>query len=119
MNDAPSDPKRNYRDTVFPPQTSFLVRGDLPKKESQILVGWAAMDLWSKLRATLRGRPKFIWYDEPPHANGNTHIGTALDKILNDPSAEPVRLAGYDTGWLEFGNERSASWRAPSCVVIQ
>ena len=51
MNDAPSEPQRDYRDTVFLPQTGFPMRGDLPKKEPQILARWEAMDLWSKLRA--------------------------------------------------------------------
>ena len=58
MNDAPADPaQRDYRDTVFLPQTSFPMRGDLPKREPQILARWEQMDLWSRLRAASRGRP--------------------------------------------------------------
>ena len=57
MNDAATDAQRDYRDTVFLPQTSFPMRGDLPKKEPQILARWDAMDLWGKLRAASAGRP--------------------------------------------------------------
>ena len=53
--DARDDPRRDYRDTVFLPQTSFPMRGDLPKKEPQILARWDAMDLWGKLRAASAG----------------------------------------------------------------
>ena len=81
MNDAATDTQRDYRDTVFLPQTSFPMRGDLPKKEPQILARWDAMDLWGKLRAASAGRPLFILHDGPPYANGNIHIGTALNKI--------------------------------------
>ena len=55
MNDAPSEPQRDYRDTVFLPQTGFPMRGDLPRKEPQILARWEQMDLWSRLRAASRG----------------------------------------------------------------
>ena len=58
MNDAPSEPQRDYRDTVFLPQTGFPMRGDLPKREPQILARWENMGLWSKLRAASRGQPK-------------------------------------------------------------
>ena len=73
MNDAvPDAPQRDYRDTVFLPQTSFPMRGDLPKKEPQILAKWDAMDLWGKLRAASAGRPLFILHDGPPYANVQT-----------------------------------------------
>ncbi|MEA2744439.1 MAG: isoleucyl-tRNA synthetase, partial [Acetobacteraceae bacterium] len=82
MNDAVTDPQRDYRGTVFLPQTTFPMRGDLPKKEPQILARWDAMDLWGRIRASSAGRPLFILHDGPPYANGNLHIGTALNKIL-------------------------------------
>jgi isoleucyl-tRNA synthetase len=101
MNDAPSDPaQRDYRDTVFLPQTSFPMRGDLPKKEPQILARWEAMDLWSKLRTAARGRPKFILHDGPPYANGNIHIGTALNKIHKDVINRTRQMAGYDADYI-------------------
>jgi isoleucyl-tRNA synthetase len=100
MNDAPSDPQRDYRDTVFLPQTSFPMRGDLPKREPQILARWDAMDLRSKLRAASRGRPKFILHDGPPYANGNIHIGTALNKIHKDVVNRTRQMAGYDADYI-------------------
>ena len=100
MNDAPSDPQRDYRDTVFLPQTAFPMRGDLPKREPQILARWEAMDLWSKLRAASRGRPKFILHDGPPYANGNIHIGTALNKIHKDVINRTRQMAGYDADYI-------------------
>ncbi len=58
MNDAPSDPQRDYRDTVFLPQTGFPMRGDLPKREPQILARWEKMDLWSQPARGLAGTGK-------------------------------------------------------------
>jgi isoleucyl-tRNA synthetase len=100
MNDAPSEPQRDYRDTVFLPQTAFPMRGDLPKREPQILARWEAMDLWSKLRAASQGRPKFILHDGPPYANGNIHIGTALNKIHKDVINRTRQMAGYDADYI-------------------
>ena len=101
MNDAPADPaQRDYRDTVFLPQTSFPMRGDLPKREPLILARWEQMDLWSRLRAASRGRPKFILHDGPPYANGNIHIGTALNKIHKDVINRTRQMAGYDADYV-------------------
>ena len=101
MNDAPADPaQRDYRDTVFLPQTSFPMRGDLPKREPLILARWEQMDLWSRLRAASRGRPKFILHDGPPYANGNIHIGTALNKIHKDIINRTRQMAGYDADYV-------------------
>jgi isoleucyl-tRNA synthetase len=100
MNDAATEPQRDYRDTVFLPQTSFPMRGDLPKKEPQILAKWEATDLWSKLRAASAGRPLFILHDGPPYANGHLHIGTALNKILKDVINRTRQMAGYDANYI-------------------
>ena len=100
MNDAPTNTEADYRDTVFLPQTSFPMRGDLPKKEPQILARWDAQGLWSKLRAASRGRPMFILHDGPPYANGNIHIGTALNKIHKDFVNRTRQMAGYDANYI-------------------
>src|ERR1700733_2315337 len=100
MNDAATDTQRDYRDTVFLPRTSFPMRGDLPKKEPQILARWDAIDLWGKLRAASAGRPLFILHDGPPYANGNIHIGTALNKIHKDVTNPPRQMAGYDANYI-------------------
>ena len=102
--DSPTDTKpRDYRDTVFLPRTSFPMRGDLPKREPALLARWEAMDLWGRMRAAARGRPLFLLHDGPPYANGNIHIGTALNKILKDVINRTRQMAGYDAlyipGW--------------------
>ncbi len=101
MTDQPAG--RDYRDTVFLPTTTFPMRGDLPKKEPAILARWQRMGLWEKLRAQGEGRKKFILHDGPPYANGNIHIGHALNKILKDVINRARQMAGYDAyyvpGW--------------------
>jgi len=76
------------------------MRGDLPKKEPAILARWEAMDLWGKLRAASQGRPIFILHDGPPYANGNLHIGTALNKILKDVINRTRQMAGFDANYI-------------------
>ncbi|HEY1933438.1 MAG TPA: isoleucine--tRNA ligase [Acetobacteraceae bacterium] len=101
MNDAPKTAaERDYRDTVFLPQTPFPMRGDLPKKEPQILARWDQQDLLGKLRAASQGRPVFILHDGPPYANGNIHIGTALNKIHKDFINRSRQMAGYDANYI-------------------
>jgi isoleucyl-tRNA synthetase len=100
MNDAATDPQRDYRDTVFLPRTSFPMRGDLPKKEPLILAKWDSMDLWNRLRAASAGRPLFILHDGPPYANGNIHLGTALNKIHKDVINRTRQMAGYDANYI-------------------
>ena len=100
MNDAPAEPNRDYRDTVFLPQTNFPMRGDLPKKEPAILARWEAMDLWGQMRAAAKGRPSFILHDGPPYANGSLHIGHALNKILKDVINRARQMAGYDANYI-------------------
>jgi isoleucyl-tRNA synthetase len=94
-----SDP-RDYRDTVFLPTTTFPMRGDLPKKEPAMLTRWADLELWDRLRANSRGRKSFILHDGPPYANGNIHIGTALNKILKDTVNRARQMGGYDANYV-------------------
>jgi len=91
---------RDYRDTVFLPSTPFPMRGDLPKKEPAILARWRETGLWEKLRAASEGRPIFIHHDGPPYANGNIHIGTALNKILKDFVNRTRQMAGQDARYI-------------------
>jgi isoleucyl-tRNA synthetase len=102
MTDQPPE-QRDYRDTVFLPRTDFPMRGDLPRREPAILARWAAMDLPGRQRAQAAGRKKFILHDGPPYANGNIHIGHALNKILKDVINRAHQMAGYDAiyipGW--------------------
>ena len=97
MNDTT---RRDYRDTVFLPTTSFPMRGDLPRREPDMLARWRTMGLWEKLRAQSAGRPKFILHDGPPYANGNIHIGHALNKILKDVVNRGRQMTGYDAHYI-------------------
>ncbi len=93
----------DYRTTVFLPQTSFPMKAELPKREPTILARWEQIGLASQLRDDARGREKFILHDGPPYANGNIHIGHALNKILKDIIVRSRQMQGRDSvyvpGW--------------------
>ena len=97
MTDAP---KIDYRDTVFLPQTAFPMQGGLPKKEPELLAQWRQVDLYGKLRAQAAGRPSFILHDGPPYANGNIHIGHALNKVLKDIVIRSFQMRGFDAPYV-------------------
>ncbi|MDB5406704.1 MAG: ileS, partial [Rhodospirillales bacterium] len=86
--------------TVFLPQTQFPMRGDLPKREPALLERWAQIDLWRQLRDASKGREKFILHDGPPYANGNLHIGHALNKILKDIVNRSHQMLGKDANFV-------------------
>ena len=65
----------DYRDTVFLPTTAFPMRGDLPKREPDMLARWERMGLWRQVQAQAAGRPPFVLHDGPIYANGHLHIG--------------------------------------------
>ena len=90
----------DYRDTVFLPTTSFPMRGDLPKREPGMLARWERMGLTERLRRESAGRPPFTLHDGPPYANGNLHIGTALNKILKDVVNRAHQMAGQDAHYV-------------------
>ena len=96
-----TEPTQNdYRDTVFLPKTDFPMRGGLPQKEPELLARWKAMDLHGRLRAQAAGREAFILHDGPPYANGNIHIGHALNKILKDVINRTYQMQGYDAPYV-------------------
>jgi isoleucyl-tRNA synthetase len=90
----------DYKDTVFLPETGFPMRGDLPRREPDLLARWERMDLFGKLRARAAGRPKFVLHDGPPYANGNLHIGHALNKILKDVINRIHQMKGEDAHYV-------------------
>jgi len=90
----------DYRDTVFLPTTAFPMRGDLPKREPDILARWKRMGLERRLREEGAGRPPFTLHDGPPYANGHLHIGTALNKILKDVVNRSHQMAGEDAHYV-------------------
>ena len=96
-----SDTSRtDYKDSVFLPETSFPMRGELPKREPALLARWKDMDLFGKLRARAAGWPKFVLHDGPPYANGNLHIGHALNKILKDVINRVHQMKGEDANYV-------------------
>src|SRR5262245_38565112 len=95
-----TDAARDYSETLFLPKTDFPMRAGLPKKEPEILARWQKLDLYQRLRAAARGRAKFILHDGPPYANGNIHIGHALNKILKDVVTRSQQMLGYDSNYV-------------------
>ena len=97
MNDQKA---RDYSETLFLPKTDFPMRAGLPQKEPQILERWQKLDLYARLRAAARGRPRFVLHDGPPYANGNIHIGHALNKILKDVVTRSQQMLGFDSDYV-------------------
>jgi isoleucyl-tRNA synthetase len=93
-------PERDYSETLFLPQTEFPMRASLPQREPKILARWEKGDLYKQLRAAAKGRDKFILHDGPPYANGNIHIGHALNKILKDVVTRSQQMLGYDSNYV-------------------
>src|SRR6266481_6295390 len=95
-----TDAARDYSETLFLPKTDFPMRAGLPQKEPEILARWQKLDLYHRLRAAARGRAKFILHDGPPYANGNIHIGHALNKILKDVVTRSQQMLGFDSNYV-------------------
>jgi isoleucyl-tRNA synthetase len=91
---------RDYSATLFLPQTDFPMRAGLPQKEPEILARWGKLGLYQRLRADAKGRTKFILHDGPPYANGNIHMGTALNKILKDVVTRAQQMLGNDSNYV-------------------
>ncbi|MDQ0316164.1 isoleucine--tRNA ligase [Amorphus orientalis] len=91
---------RDYSDTLYLPKTDFPMRAGLPKKEPELLARWSEMGLYRRLRETSKGRTQFVLHDGPPYANGNLHIGHALNKILKDVVTRSHQMLGYDSNYV-------------------
>ena len=93
----------SYKETVFLPRTDFPMRGGLPKKEPEILARWNEMDIYRRLREARADAELFVLHDGPPYANGQLHIGHALNKILKDVVNRSQSMLGknanYVPGW--------------------
>jgi isoleucyl-tRNA synthetase len=89
-----------WKDTVNLPRTSFPMKANLPATEPEALARWTAMDLYGKIRRHRLGAPKFVLHDGPPYANGNIHIGTAMNKILKDLVVKSRSMAGFDAPYV-------------------
>jgi len=99
-NAGPANSGRDWSDTLYLPKTDFPMRAGLPEAEPRHLARWAAMDLYGNLRQRSKGRPKFVLHDGPPYANGNIHIGHALNKILKDLVVKSQQMLGHDSNYV-------------------
>ena len=95
-----NDNERDYSKTLFLPQTEFPMRAGLPKKEPEMIAKWDEKQLYKKLREQSKGRPKYVLHDGPPYANGNLHIGHALNKVLKDIITRSFQMRGYDSNYV-------------------
>ncbi|MEO8758647.1 MAG: isoleucine--tRNA ligase [Devosia sp.] len=103
MTDTPTADKAetiDYSKTLYLPQTDFPMRAGLPEKEPVLVKRWQDMDLYRKLRDSSAGRTKYVLHDGPPYANGNIHIGHALNKILKDVITRSFQMRGYDSNYV-------------------
>ncbi|PLS16839.1 isoleucine--tRNA ligase [Bacillus sp. M6-12] len=96
-----------YKDTLLMPKTEFPMRGNLPKREPEIQESWNKMDIYQKVQEHTKGRPMFVLHDGPPYANGDIHMGHALNKILKDFIVRYKSMNGfhapYVPGWDTHG----------------
>ncbi len=90
----------DYSKSLFLPRTDFPMRGQLPKKEPELLARWREIGLYERLIEAGRGKPKFVLHDGPPYANGNIHTGHALNKILKDLVTRSQRMLGKDSNFV-------------------
>ncbi len=104
MPDASTDqgaaPARDYKDTLFLPDTPFPMRAGLPKTEPEWLKRWEALDLYKALRTAAAGRTKYVLHDGPPYANGHLHMGHAFNKILKDLVVRSRQGMGFDSNYV-------------------
>jgi isoleucyl-tRNA synthetase len=89
-----------WKDTVNLPRTAFPMKASLQTAEPEALARWKAMNLYGLIREKRRGAPKFVLHDGPPYANGQIHLGTALNKVLKDLVVKSRTMAGFDAPYV-------------------
>jgi len=99
-HNTPPAEKTDYRSTLNLPDTPFPMRGDLPKREPGWVKNWESQGLYKKLRDARAGAPKFVLHDGPPYANGQIHMGHAVNKILKDMIVKARQLKGMDAAYI-------------------
>lgn len=90
----------DYKDTLNLPETNFPMRGNLSKREPEWVAQWEENKVYEAIRAASKGRPKFILHDGPPYANGDIHIGHAVNKVLKDIIIKSRNMAGFDAPYV-------------------
>jgi isoleucyl-tRNA synthetase len=91
---------RDWKETLNLPRTTFPMKANLPATEPARMARWDAMDLYGAIRRERHGRPRFVLHDGPPYANGQIHLGHALDKILKDFVVKSRSMAGFDAPYV-------------------
>ena len=98
---------QDFNKTLNLPKTSFEMRGGLPKKEPGFIQHWNAVDLYENMLRRNAGKPKYVLHDGPPYANGDIHMGTALNKVLKDIIVKYKNMSGFQSpyvpGWDTHG----------------
>ena len=100
MSDKKADSKSQAKYPVNLLDTPFPMRGDLPKREPQWVKAWEEKHVYEAIRAASRGRPRFVLHDGPPYANGDIHLGHAVNKILKDIVVKSRNMAGFDAAYV-------------------
>ncbi len=90
----------DWKDTLNLPRTGFPMKANLPTSEPRMIARWEEIDLYGRLRKARAGAPKFILHDGPPYANGDIHLGTALNQVLKDFVVRARSMAGYDAPYV-------------------
>ena len=90
----------DLKDTLNLPQTAFRMKASLPATEPEVIARWEATNLYGKIREHRAGAPRYILHDGPPYANGEIHVGTALNKILKDVVVRSRTMAGFDAPYV-------------------
>ena len=103
----------NYKDTLSLPQTDFPMRGDLVKREPKRLQQWESQGLYQRIqqRRKEQDAPRYILHDGPPFANGDVHMGTALNKLLKDLVLKSKTMAGFETPYIP-------GWDCPGLPIV-
>lgn len=98
---------QDYNSTLNLPQSEFPMRGNLPKREPGMLEAWDENNRYEKMIENNEGKPKYILHDGPPYANGDIHLGTALNKVLKDIVVKYKNMSGFQApyvpGWDTHG----------------
>ena len=97
---SPDQNKWDLKKTVLLPQTDFPMKAELPRNEPKRLAHWAEIGLYQKLREQGKGRKRYVLHDGPPYANGNIHLGHALNKLLKDFIIKSKTMAGFDSPYI-------------------
>jgi isoleucyl-tRNA synthetase len=100
MDDKQAVNKKEYKQTLNLPDTKFPMKANLANREPEQLKKWEQDHLYDQVRAASKGRPLYVLHDGPPYANGNIHIGTALNKILKDIIIRSRQMSGYDADYI-------------------